>query len=119
MTQNHVSVEGTASSNLPIRIPMLTDKDYADPEQILEGKSETVQAQIEAVDVTGKEHSKKVTLVYDKEQVESADVLQDVNKEIEEEFKEKELTFLFDEKMFTDKIVRFKVTRGGEPWSDV
>lgn len=90
---------------------MLTDKQYAEPEQIREGTSETVGAKIIAVDVTGQEHTKQVTLVYDKEMVESADVLQDLNKEITEEFKEKDITLQFEEKLFTDQIVRFQVKR--------
>lgn len=90
---------------------MLTDKDYTDPEQIQEGKTETVKASIQAVDVTGERLTKEVTLVYDKTQVDSADVLQDLDKEIEQEFTEEELTYQFDEKLFTDKIVCFQVKR--------
>lgn len=90
---------------------MLLDKDYADADQIMDGTSETVKAKIKATDVTGKIHSKEMTVVYDKEQVESADVLQDLSKEIEEEFEEDQVTYQFQEKLFTDKIVTFAVKR--------
>lgn len=93
---------------------MLLDKEYARAEQIQEGESETVGAKIIAVDVTGKKHIKEIRLVYDKESVESADVLQDLDEELTQEFKEKEITRQFDQKLFTDQIVRFQVKRGSD-----
>jgi len=90
---------------------MLADKDYADPEHIQEGKSEIVKAKITAVDVAGIEHTKTVTIPYDADQVQSHDVLQDLDKEVEKTFGAGDITYYFDEKLFTDKIVSFKVAR--------
>lgn len=91
---------------------MLADKEYADPEHIQEGKSETVSAIIYAVDVAGKEHSKTVTIPYDASRVSSATVLQDLNEEVTQIFKgASDITHYFDRQLFTDKIVSFSVTR--------
>ena len=70
-----------------------------------------VKAKLEIKDVAGEVKSKEFTLPYHDEREESADALQEFNKQVEKKVANGDLIRYFDETIRGDNVISFKVTR--------